>query len=250
MQGQTECLSSADTIPCCYEYKWLDDALVPLKNPVGEDITYNKTRGEAPMKGMDFEKWLSLNALGSACFGHTNLVPEFCRAYHEISGHSVIAVHASKGSTVIADWLPEERGFEFIEKKSLAAVQKAKEKYKIGKIFFVWLQGESDAIEGNQKQYYKEKITELCAHLKKRIGIDRFGIIRVGRFTNDKRDDEIIDAQDEVCNENPDFVMLTREAAALNEVPEYMNPEYEGHFSAKGLELLGRLAGTKLAQYK
>ena len=116
------------------------------------------------------------------------------------------------------------------------------------RIFFVWLQGESDAISGMTKEDYKAAMHVLCDALKADLGIDLFGIIRVGRFTNDARDLEIIAAQDEMCREDKSFVMLTDIATELNQNPEYMNPRVKGHYSAKGLELLGSMAAETLCR--
>lgn len=247
MQGQSETLSSTEVVNGCYEYKYLTDEIIPLKNPVGEDITLDKTQGYRYEQGINQKEWLNTHITGSSCYGHTNLVPEFCRAFTKNTGKPIVAVHVAKGSTVIADWLPGTAGYQIIIQKSSAAIAKIKSKEEIKRIFFVWLQGESDAMSGNSKAYYKEKIIELCQALKKDIGIEKFGIIRVGRFTNDERDLEIISAQDEICHENEDFLMLTDIATQLNEQSEYMNPHVRGHYSAKGLERLGDDAGKTLA---
>ena len=45
MQGQSETLSEHDIVKDAYEYKWLTDELVPLQNPVGENITYSMDQG-------------------------------------------------------------------------------------------------------------------------------------------------------------------------------------------------------------
>jgi hypothetical protein len=160
-----------------------------------------------------------------------------------------MAVHVAKGSTTIAQWIPGTPGYEIIVDKARAAIKKASESYSVGRIFFVWLQGESDAIEGNSKEYYKEKLICLNDGLVRDLSIEKFGIIRVGRFTNDDRDLEIIGAQDEICSENDAFLMLTRIATRLNSDPKYMNPHVLGHYSAKGLEALGREAGKALGEY-
>lgn len=249
MQGQSETLSSTEVVNGCYEYKYLTDEIIPLKNPVGEDITLDKTQGYRFEKGIDQRKWLHSHVTGSACYGHTNLVPEFCRVYSKITGNPVVAVHAAKGSTVIADWLPTTVGYRTLIQKANAAIEKIRSKEQVKRILFVWLQGESDAVSGNSKTYYKEKITEFNAALKKDIGIEKFGVIRVGRFTNDERDSEIISAQDEICLENNDFLMLTDIATELNAQSEYMNPYVRGHYSAKGLEKLGSEAAKTLANY-
>lgn len=249
MQGQSEALTNTEIIPNAFEYRYLNNKLIPLKNPVGEDITFDEMQGYRFDNGVDQQEWLNLHVTGSACYGHTNLVPEFCWSYTKTTGNKVIAVHIAKGSTVIDDWLPGGAGYEIIVKKACAAIKVAKSQENVDRVFFVWLQGESDAISGNSKYYYKQKITELCQALKRDIGIKKFGIIRVGRFTNDERDLEIISAQDEICHENEDFLMLTDIATQLNEQSEYMNPYVRGHYSAKGLEKLGAEAGKSLANY-
>ena len=129
-------------------------------------------------------------------------------------------------------------------RKSLGAIQKAQPQH----IFFVWLQGESDAVAGVKKENYKADLHRLCNALKADLGIDHFGIIRVGRFTNDARDIEIISAQDEICREDPDFLMLTDLATTLNQSKENMHPTIKGHYSAKGLEHLGCEAAKTLCR--
>ena len=249
MQGQTEALSEAEAVNDAYEYKWLCDGLVPLKNPVGEDITYDCKEGYFFDKDKVASEWREKHVTGSSCYGYTNLVPQFCRSYLKHSDNKVIAVHIAKGSTVISQWLPETDGYDIIIKKALGAIEKAKEKYDINRIFFVWLQGESDALESTSKKDYKDRMEKLNNALKKDLGVEKFGVIRVGIFTKDSRDDEIMAAQTEVCRENADFLMLTDAAKSFFDIKEYMNPEAHGHFSAKGIEVLGNLSGDALGKY-
>lgn len=249
MQGQTECLSENNVVAGAFEYKYLDDDIVPLKNPVGENITFGGEVGFYFMPDTSIACWLDTHVLGAACYGHTNLVPEFCRSYIAETGNKVLAVHAAKGSTTIAQWMPNTPGYNMLKCKVLAAKSKAAELDFVDHIYFVWLQGESDAIAGNSKTYYKSQITTLADALKEDLGIDKFTIIRVGHFTNDERDLEIIAAQDEICKEHHDFLMLTEMAVKLNAVSEYMNPNVAGHYSAKGLEKLGADAGKALGAW-
>ena len=250
MQGQSECLTETEIVNNAYEYKYLTDELVGLQNPVGENITYERAPGDFVDKNTIANEWLSKNVLGASCYGHTNLVPEFVRAYIGEDDTKVMAVHAAKGSTLAEQWLPGTPGYNMLVEKASKAIDKAKESYEIGRIFFVWLQGESDAIYRHSKDYYKEKLYAIIDGLKKDLGIEKFGIIRVGRFTNDERDFEIINAQDELANEGNDFVMLTRITTKLNQMPEYMQADVPGHYNAKGLELIGREAGLALKAFK
>ena len=246
MQGQSETLSEHDIVKDAYEYKWLNDELLPLKNPVGENITYFMDQGYDVTPETHIPSWLKEHALGAACYGNTNLVPSFCRTYTEITKRQVLAVHAAKGSTRISEWLPEAPIYDVLIRKARGAIQKVPP----ARTFFVWLQGESDAIASVAKDDYKADLHVLCDALKADLGINLFGIIRVGRFTNDDRDLEIISAQDEICREDEDFVMLTDIATELNQKDEYMNPNIKGHYNAKGLELLGNAAAKTLGKIK
>ena len=254
MQGQTEVLSEEQVVELAYEYRWLDNEMKPLKNPVGENIRYDRKYEGTSMEykaQLSHEEVLRTYVLLASCDGHTNLVPEFCRAYLEQihSEAEVLAVPVAKGSTQIHEWLPGTEGYKAIVEKTTAAIRKAEERYEVRKIFFVWLQGESDAIAGVEKETYKERLKELNKALKKELEVECFGIIRVGCFTNDEKDWKIIDAQSEICWENSDFLMLTEMATQLNEMKEYMNPYVAGHYSAKGLEKLGAEAGKTLGTY-
>ena len=246
MQGQSECLSENGIVNDAYEYKWLTDELVPLQNPVGENITYSMDQGYDFTPKTGLTSWLAEHAVGASCYGNTNMVPSFCRAYTEMTKRSVLAVHAAKGSTRISEWLPGSPIYQVLTQKARGAIQKATPE----RIFFVWLQGESDAVAGVMKNDYKAALRVLCDALKVDLGIDLFGVIRVGRFTNDGRDTEIIAAQDEICREDENFVMLTEIATELNEQSEYMNPYVRGHYSAKGLETLGNAAAKTLSKIK
>ena len=246
IQGQSECLSENNTVKDAYEYKWLADEILPLQNPVGENITYDMEQGYAVMPNTNIPAWHDVHVFGGACYGNTNLVPSFCRTYAKITKRQVLAVHAAKGSTKISEWLPETPIYDVLIRKAHGAIQKVNPE----RIFFVWLQGESDAIASVTKDDYKADLHVLCDALKVDLGIDWFGIIRVGRFTNDDRDIEIISAQDEICREDEDFVMLTEIATELNKQNEYMNPHVKGHYSAKGLELLGNAAAKTLGKIK
>ena len=94
MQGQTETLSECVEVPGAFEYKWITDSIVPLKNPVGEDIRYDGDAGWRIVEGGSASDWRAAHGLGSACYGNTNMVPAFCRAYLQNANTPVISVHA------------------------------------------------------------------------------------------------------------------------------------------------------------
>lgn len=221
MQGQTETLTNTDVVEGAYEYRLLEEKYVPLKNPVGENIRYDRSPENTSLEAlnqMSHEERLSTFVLLASCNGRTNLVPEFCRAYlmQSKSDAAVLAVPVAKGSTQIHEWLPGTEGYKAILEKTQAAIDCVEKEYEIRHVFFTWLQGESDAIAGVSKETYKERLIQLNNALKSDLGIEKFGIIRVGRFTNDDRDMEIIDAQSEICSEYSDFLMLTEIETELN----------------------------------
>lgn len=249
MQGQSEALTDTDPVEGALEYRFLENSLIPLKNPVGEDITTDGAAGDKSNEDTDLSGWLRRHALGAAWCGCDNMVPAFCRAYIKECGRSVVAVHAAKGSTEIADWLPGTDCYRMLIRKTRAAMQKTASVSMIENVFFIWLQGESDAIEGRSAERYKKSIRELAKALKDDINIDKFAVIRVGRFTEDARDIAIMNAQNDVCRDDPQFLMLTEAAAEMCGNPRFMNPHVGGHFSAEGFAVIGDTAGKALGQY-
>ena len=172
MQGQTEKLTGTEEIEGACEYRFVTDSFVPLKNPVGEDLRADGTGGTGSDESTDPESWLREFVLGASWCGNTNMVPSFCYAYIKATGRKVAAVHAAKGSTVIADWLPGTDGYKMVVKKTRAAVDKIRrDGGSIGSVYFMWLQGESDAIFSTLKEDYKSRMLErrvLCQRRARR----------------------------------------------------------------------------------
>lgn len=247
MQGQTETRLPCPSDPDALEYRFLTDRFLPASDPVGEDIRPDYREGYPFTEETDCLTWLKDHLTGSSCYGNTNMVPSFLRAYRNRTGTPAAAVHIAKGSTVIADWLPGTPGFDVLIKKGTAAIRKAEKSFSVRHRYFVWLQGESDAIAATPGKVYADRLRSLGESLRRSLGIGVFGIIRVGRFVGDERDDAIMNAQTDVCRtEAPYFRLLTDRTAELNSDPVFMNPFVQGHFSARGQELLGFLAGDAL----
>lgn len=251
MQGQTERLTEDNApIENAFEYRFFTDNLIPLKNPVGEFILKDLSKGWDVPKNVvadQIREWQIAHALGGSVSGNTNLVPKFCKHYTEITGKKVVAVHTAKGATVVKEWLPDDVVFEVAWKKMQKAVECIKKSFEIDKIYCVWLQGESDAIAGTCKETYIEQMIELKNNAKKDFGVDKFGIIKVGRFTTTGRDQVIFDAQETLPLVDSDFLMLSRITEDLIDDPAYMNPYARGHYNSDGQEKIGTHAGTNLA---
>ena len=239
MQGQTECFPGNNVIKNAFEYTMVDNALKPLKHPVGENINLKGEKGKGDITDTLLGAWQ-----GFGC-----MVPSFCKKYSETAKIKTVAVHIAKGSTTIAEWFPETDRYKIAVKKVQNAIKKVNSEYNIKHIFFIWLQGESDAIESKQKNYYEDNLTIFKNNLKKDLNIDKFFIIRVGRFTNDDRDFEIIKAQEEICKKDNDFVLLTRITGYLLQDEKYINPFAKGHYNNAGQNAIGDVAGKNAALF-
>ena len=240
MVGQTEGLPQDNpVIENAYEYRYDKNALIPLKHPTGEELFWG--------------------ALGGSVDGCGSLLPAFCRAYAENTGRKVVAVGAARGATTIAEWLHGTQRHYWASKKIAAAIQKTEETFTIGKIFYVWLQGESDALIQTSEAEYLQKLIQYKNELKAEHGIDRFGIIKVGYFASvagipgDKEeqtgwDEEIMRAQEKAVSADPDFMMLTRLCPAFSKDERRINPHVGGHYNNEALDLIGKAAGTELSR--
>lgn len=240
MEGQTECLPTPnESVTNAWEYRLLSDDLRPVCHPVGEDLE--------PL-------------LGGACYGFGSLAPDCCRAYTKATGRAVVMIHAAQGATTVAQWQKGTPRYEKAVEKLRAGIQKAATRGTVKNIYYVWLQGESDALERTTGEEYMERLIAYKNDLKQDVGIHRFGILQVGYFCRTARwldgrtpeegrlDDEVIQqAQETLVARDSDFVMLTREAVPMSLDPQYINPQADGHFNNLGLSILGRLAGEALA---
>ncbi len=248
MQGQTECLPEPnEPVMGALEYRFLTDELIPLRHPAGEDVA--AASGETVLKG--------------AHLGHGSLIPDACRAYLEATGRKAVALHVACGGTCIHEWLRGTERFAVAMAKMKAGIAKAKESYEVGRIAYLWLQGESDAIDGCAGEVYRERMTAFKEDLKKEVGIELFGIIKVGYFCrtvgwlrcrydegSGRAVDEIImEAQEKLAETDPDFVMLTRVCPELSLDPNRINPYEEGHYNNAAMTVIGAEAGKALAEF-
>ncbi|MBR5192701.1 MAG: hypothetical protein IKW33_04790 [Clostridia bacterium] len=223
----------------CLEYKFLTDKFVMVKDPVGENIG-------------DGIFWQSTNGGGS-------LIPSFCNAYAKKKG-SAVAIHCARGNTSIALWKPGTERYKALVEKCKCGIVRSGENFDINKIYFIWLQGESDALKKNTEEGYLNELKELKNALKKDLGINKFCIIKVGYFAEyaewqpdaTKINDEyIMNAQERAVKEDEDFVILTRICAKLSLKKRHLNPKENGpHYNNRALNIIGRKAGKALAKLK
>lgn len=242
MQGQTESLPECnEPVEKALEYRFETDLLIPVAHPIGEKL----------------EDGLLLGASS----GYGSMIPDFCRAYTKATGRQVIAIHAARGNTTLSQWMKGTDRYACAVRKIRAGIEKAKTAGTVDRIYYIWLQGESDAIERTGKTEYMRLLTQYKNDLKKDIGIQIFGIIKVGYFCATVRwltdrtkedakacDEAIMQAQEALVEEDSDFVLLTGICKTLSLDPQNINPFADGHYNNAAMTVIGTEAGTALAK--
>lgn len=246
MNGQTDEYRERPAIQNAFEYHLLTDSLQPLKDACGENLRFDYTQG-MPFDRNDGNGWRAAHVLGQAI--GSSLLPAFCKSYIERTKHTVVAVHAAKGAAAIADFAKGTPLYEAIIKKARGALNRTKAETGVDHVYMIWLQGESDALLNTGKAEYLRQLKDFVDACKRELGIEQFGVIKVGRYTNDERDDVIMRAQEAACTEEAGCLMLTRVAPELTACVACMNPIAPGHFSALGLDIIGEIAGNAMANY-
>ncbi len=227
MQGQTEAVMPTEAIPGALEYRFLTDELIPLAHPVGEDV------GD--------------RLLLAAHEGKGSLIPDFCRAYMAEGSREVVAVHAARGATMVHEWLPGTARFAAFIAKCKGALRAVAADDTVGRVWLVWLQGESDACASVQTVDYMAMLRAFREAVAAELPLCGFGIIRVGKFAEDERDLAIIRAQEALCR-TPAFVMLTRITGVCTQDPaRWINPFERAHYNNAAMALIGQTAGRNLA---
>lgn len=224
-----------------YEYRYLTDELVSLVSPVGET--------------------LNDNVLAAAALGNGSLIPFFCQAYEEKRKCKTVAIHVAKGATNIDEWQSGTERFALAVAKIKAGLNRVDATEKTDKVAVIWLQGESDALRFLPRNEYRDKLIALKNDLKAQFRFDRFGVIKTGYFAayadwgegsfEEKKlaDEQIMAAQEDAAEADPDFAVLTDVTKELSVDARYLNPEESGpHYNNAGMQIIGNAAGSALAE--
>ena len=220
-----------------------------LSIPIENGFSFNNTASTTPVQIVE-----PISANGSTGYGY---IPAFINSYHEVTGRKICACYKSVGGVMLNTFSPyvldETTGKETTKvgtyyKNITDAVSHAKtylssNGYELGDIFLVWCQGEGDAAylgvsnapnnyanayeeslsgEKEIRDYYKARFSRLVEKLQEDVGLTTAFIIRIGHSSSKPtRNGNIIDAQNELCRENPDCVMVsTIFAGALKFIEE------------------------------
>lgn len=200
-----------------YEYMYLTDSFREIdsmkKVNYGENLTY--IDGELLSYKKAGQKYVSL-----AKSNGTNMIPQFCQTYYNLTGHKVIAVCAGKRGVPIQTFLPQSDKrntrfqcfvYEAIKEKYKAAVRLAEsQNLHIGNKLYVIAQGESDIGIKTTKKQYKQMFMTMHKRLKKDLGIEMGAIVETSSTTgtgNMKMIEAVHQAQKELIKENKDIIL-------------------------------------------
>lgn len=187
------------------------------------------------------------NSLDDSGLRTGSMVTSFVQAYYQKTQTPVVAVSATIAGSGCVSW-------STIHYKEVAArvkqAQKALKKrgLKVENCYLVFMQGENDGFAGTSQNFYKKRILQMFRNLQKSCSVEKCLLIRIGSYTEDPDlYADIVKAQTDLCRNNKDFVLVSLKAASLKS--SYYQ-EDGIHLTQKGLNILGKEAGSNAASYK
>lgn len=213
-----------------YEYKAImaPNKLSELKEPFGK---YE-------------DKYRGINDAGEKC-KTGSLVTCFVNNYYHITSTPIIAVSASQGGTSINKWLNYYLIDDAMDRCKKAETYLFNNGIVINHKYMVWYQGENDYATSSSD--YKSQLVTLVNKMKT-VGVQKCMIIRIGRNESSPYAyDHIMVAQNQLCQENNDFLMISTRAQRFA-FTDCMNDDGI-HVSQKGLNILGTEAGRNAGRY-
>ena len=254
---------------------------------VSKDVGFtfqNNASGACDSTIKEIVEPLTIN--GSNGYGY---IPSFINAYHSVTGRKICACFKSEGGTSINKWFPYELDASGNETTSVpayytvikTAVASSKtylqeNGYELGEVLLVWCQGENDAAylgsdsansycteygttlktDEQKIAYYKKGFSRIVEKLKEDVGLTSAFNIRIGQSgTKVLRNEVIIEAQNQLCRENPDCVMVSTIFAGAKDFIEEdgskRNLMIDGsHYLPEGYLRAGLEAGVNAGIYQ
>jgi len=174
-----------------------------------------------------------------------SMVSAFVNKYYTDTGRTVIAVSASAGGTSTEDWLSPGFVADISVRVKNAQEYLQNNGYNVGHQYVVWLQGESDALDGMTFEGYKTNMDDIIRPLFI-AGFTKVFIITPGRTSiNGNFFNNIINAQIDMCKNSGYYALATTALCAVS--TSYMVDEW--HYNQKVLNLIGTEAGEAAAYY-
>ena len=122
-----------------------------------------------------------------------------------------------------------------------------KERIRIRHVYMLWFQGETDASLQTTGDEYKTMMRQLVSYMEDQ-GVEACFVIQIGADQAEpEKYEEIMQAQEEICGEYEDMVLVSELPASLT--GDDMKDEGGIHFTQKALNLIGEDAGEKAGSY-
>lgn len=174
-------------------------------------------------------------------------VTAFVNSYYQNTGVPIVGVAASKGATGIVQWVPGTAYFnDALNRYGAARTWLEGNGYKIRHKYMVWLQGEYDAAVNTPPADYVSMLKSIMDEFQKN-GVEKCMVMRIGDTSeNDALYDTIISTQTELCRTDPDFVLISVQAASFVERGLMRDIV---HYTQEGYNIIGEEAGRNMAYY-
>lgn len=174
-----------------------------------------------------------------------SLVSAFINEYYELTNRKVVAVSASKGETSIIDFTQDAIMADIGQRYAFAKSYLSNNGYTIGHIYVVWLQGESDALDGVDPEVYRTKLDDFMRPMFI-DGLEKVFIITPGRtYSYSHLYDGIVSMQKKICAESGYYALATNVLSGVS--TEYMTDMY--HYNQHVLNMVGIETAKSVAYY-
>ncbi|MCR5418042.1 MAG: hypothetical protein K6E84_03930 [Lachnospiraceae bacterium] len=193
-----------------------------------------------------------------------SMVTAFVNAYYTQTGTPVVAVPAGLNGSGSLMW--KTKHYKAVARRVNAAKKAAKKKFKIGHVYMVWLQGESDATamqrnedgtceSGMTEAKYISNVKGMFKKVKNKAKVSKCFVIRIPSYYGDNKDPygtswntyfkKIQKAQTNLCKDK-NFVMVYSKTPSLGK--SYMQQDYL-HINQQGLNKIGKGAGKAAGKF-
>ena len=173
-----------------------------------------------------------------------SMVSAICEAYYSLTNIPIVAVSCSMGGTDTDFWHPDKPPIRDARTRLKAADSFLhKNGYTVRHRFMVWCQGEQDGYNRLPGDEYITRLDAIIARMKI-SGIEKCFVIQIGHRRDDDSFDAIIAAQEKLCRENPDAVLVSMKFAAMRELMKDTC-----HFSQAAYNITGTDAGLNMARF-
>lgn len=229
MSGAGGNAGQAPAVPngCGYEFRSMSDptGLYPVTEPFGvREVGYI---GE------------------NAAVKHGSLVSSFVNTYYKNTGVPVVAVSASRGATDTNYWCGPNVRAELLSRYTKANSFLAANNITVRRRYLVWLQGESDAVNGTAPEQYKKNLntafSSLFASGLNQVFIITPGYVKGGLYTYDG----IIKAQENLCSTDSRYTLASE---LLRTLPDMYLAD-PVHYNQQALNMVGAEAARVAATF-